>query len=341
MKRVIIVALAAVTTVGCGASQSDSNESASTATQEQAKPLTKTSAASPQEVQLFETFTSEIKAFKDVDITPAASGVKIDKITVDVGDNVREGELLVSLDPTQYNQQMIQVNTLKADYERLKAVYEAGGISRQTLDQAEMSYRIQDESARNTKKNIEILSPISGIVTARNSEVGNMFMNQPILHISQIDKLKVNVEISEQFFPSVKVGMPVDITLEIYPDDKFQGKVSLIHPALDSNSRTFTVEVTMPNTDNKLRPGMFVRSTFSMGSKDGIMVPDVAVQKQYGSAENYVFIVKNGVVERRSVKVGRKVGSFVDILSGLDIGEEVAVTAFSRISDGVSVEVQK
>ncbi|MFR9592487.1 MAG: efflux RND transporter periplasmic adaptor subunit [Rikenellaceae bacterium] len=203
-----------------------------------------------------------------------------------------------------------------------------------------MSYEVQAESARNTKKNIEILSPISGVVTARNSEVGNMFMNQPILHIAQIDKLKVIVEISEQFFPSVKVGMPVNITLEIYPDEVFEGKVSLIHPALDSTSRTFTVEVTIPNTANKLRPGMFARAEFSMGSKDGIMVPDVAVQKQYGSAENYVFVIKNGVVESRSVKVGRQVGSYVDILSGLELGEEVAVTAFSRISDGVAVDVK-
>ncbi|MFI3294143.1 MAG: efflux RND transporter periplasmic adaptor subunit [Rikenellaceae bacterium] len=340
MKRLTIVALATVIATGCGASQSDSKTTTTSTAEEQAKPLTKTEVAVAQEVQLLETFTSEINPFKEVDITPAASGVKIEKITVDVGDNVHEGQLLVSLDPTQYNQQMLQVNTLKADYERLKAVYEAGGISRQTFEQAQMSYEVQAESARNTKKNIEILSPISGVVTARNSEVGNMFMNQPILHIAQIDKLKVIVEISEQFFPSVKVGMPVNITLEIYPDEVFEGKVSLIHPALDSTSRTFTVEVTIPNTANKLRPGMFARAEFSMGSKDGIMVPDVAVQKQYGSAENYVFVIKNGVVESRSVKVGRQVGSYVDILSGLELGEEVAVTAFSRISDGVAVDVK-
>ncbi|MFR9592488.1 MAG: biotin/lipoyl-binding protein [Rikenellaceae bacterium] len=133
MKRLTIVALATVIATGCGASQSDSKTTTTSTAEEQAKPLTKTEVAVAQEVQLLETFTSEINPFKEVDITPAASGVKIEKITVDVGDNVHEGQLLVSLDPTQYNQQMLQVNTLKADYERLKAVYEAGGISRQTF----------------------------------------------------------------------------------------------------------------------------------------------------------------------------------------------------------------
>ncbi len=340
MKKLMIVA-AAVTCVGCGASQEKTAKNAEPVVAEESKVLTKSAVAVPFTVELVENFTSEINAFKDVDIIPAASGVRIDKITVDVGDRVTEGQLLATLDPTLYEQQIITVRTLEADYNRLKAVYEAGGISRQTLDQAKMSYDVQAESARNIKKNIEIISPISGVVTARNSEVGNLFMSQAILHISQIDKLKVLVNIPEQFFPNVKVGMSVGLTSEIYPGEVFTGKVSLIYPSLDSQTRTFTVEVTIPNADERLRPGMYARTTFIMGEKSGIMVPDVAVQKQYGSAENYVFVVKDGKAERRSVVAGRKVGSQIDILSGVALGEEVLVTAFSRISDGTSVEIVK
>ncbi|MFI3302215.1 MAG: efflux RND transporter periplasmic adaptor subunit [Rikenellaceae bacterium] len=338
MKKLMFVAVA-ITCVGCGASQEKS--STATVATEQSKVLTKSAVAEPLSVELTEEFTSEINAFKDVDITPAVSGVRIDKITVDVGDRVKEGQLLATLDPTLYEQQIITVKTLEADYNRLKAVYEAGGISKQTLDQAKMNYDVQAESARNIKKNIEVLAPISGVVTARNSEVGNMFMNQPILHLSQIDKLKVLVNIPEQFFPNVKVGMSVDLTSEIYPGETFKGKVSLIYPALDSQTRTFTVEVTIPNSDERLRPGMYARTTFIMGQKDGVMVPDVAVQKQYGSAENYVFVVKDGKAERRSVVAGRKVGSQIDILSGVALGEEVLVTAFSRLSDGTEIEIVK
>ena len=116
----------------------------------------------------------------------------------------------------------------------------------------------------------------------------------------------------------------------------FAGKVSLIYPALDASTRTFTVEVTVPNGNEKLRPGMFARSTFNMGDKEGIMVPDVAVLKQVGSSERYLYVVEDGKAERRSVKVGRQIGSDVDILSGVADGEQIAVTA-----DGVEVEVKE
>ncbi|MFR9602298.1 MAG: efflux RND transporter periplasmic adaptor subunit [Rikenellaceae bacterium] len=338
MKELMIVAFAAATLVGCGSNQEKSTSEAAT---EVEKVTTKSAKAEAATVLLKEEFTTDIKAYKEVDITPAASGVRIDKITVDVGDRVREGQLLVTLDPTLYTQQMLSVKTLEDDYNRLKAVYDAGGISRQTLDQAKMSYDVQAEAAENIKKNIEILSPISGVVTERNSEEGNLFANTPILHIAQISKLKVLVNIQEQFFPNVKSGMAVDITLDIYPDEVFEGQVSLIYPALDAQTRTFTVEVTVPNASERLRPGMYARAQFVMGSKDGIMVPDVAVQKQFGSAENYLYVVKDGKAERRSVKVGRMVGAMVDILSGVELGEEVIVTAFSRIDDGTDVEITK
>ncbi|MEG1406053.1 MAG: efflux RND transporter periplasmic adaptor subunit, partial [Alistipes sp.] len=118
------------------------------------------------------------------------------------------------------------------------------------------------------------------------------------------------------------------------------GNVSLIHPALDPTTRTFTVEVRVPNGDKKLRPGMFARAIFNMGQKEGIMVPDVAVMKQVGTAENYLYVIKEGKVERRGVKIGRQVGSNVDILSGVALGEDVAVTGLSKLSNGITVEVK-
>lgn len=132
----------------------------------------------------------------------------------------------------------------------------------------------------------------------------------------QINPLKIIANIQEQYYPAVKLGMPVEIRTDIFPGEVFAGKVSLIYPALDASTRTFTVEVTVPNGNEKLRPGMFARSTFNMGDKEGIMVPDVAVLKQVGSSERYLYVVEDGKAERRSVKVGRQIGSDVDILSG-------------------------
>lgn len=303
--------------------------------------LTKTVAASAAAVQLVEEFTSEIEPYKENDITPAASGVHIDRIFVEVGDPVREGQVLVTLDPTQYNQQRVQLKTVEDDYNRLLPVYEAGGISAQQIEQAKAALDVQREVAANLRKNIEVRSPISGVVTARNYESGDLFAAQPILHVMQIDPLKVVVNISEQYFPNVRVGMPVDLNVDIFPGQTFRGSVSLIYPALDPATRTFKVEVKVPNGNRTLRPGMYARTLFNMGEKQGVMVPDVAIQKQVGTAERYLYVIRDSVAERRSVKVGRQVGDMVDILSGVAPGEEVAITGLSKLFDGASVEVSE
>ena len=335
MKRVVILGIAAATIVGCTGKKN-------AVVTEDKGVLTKSVVAEEATVRLTEVFTSEIEPYKENDITPAASGVHIDKIMVEVGDPVREGQLIVSLDPTQYTQQLVQLKTVEDDYNRLLPVYEAGGISAQQIEQAKAQLDVQREVVANLKKNIEVRSPISGVVTARNYESGDLFAQQPILHIMQIDPLKVIANISEQYFSNVKVGMPVKLAVDIFPDEEFTGTVSLIYPALDPTTRTFKVEVKVPNAKRTLRPGMYARTTFDMGSKQGVMVPDVAIQKQVGSAERYLYvIVGDSVADRRSVEVGRQIGGSVDILRGVEPGEQVAVTALSKLFDGAKVEVKK
>ena len=304
--------------------------------------LTRSAEVGAATVRLTEEFTSEIEPYKENDITPAAAGVHIDRILVDVGDKVQKGQLLVTLDPTQYTQARVQLKTVEDDYERLLPVYEAGGISAQQIQQAKAQVDIQRESVANLKKNIEVRSPIAGVVTARNYESGDLFASQPILHVMQIDPLKVIVNISEQYFPNVRVGMPVELKVDIFPDRTFPGTVSLIYPALDPATRTFKVEVRVPNDDRTLRPGMFARTIFDLGEKQGTMVPDVAIQKQVGTAERYLYVIQGDTLAvRRSVQLGRQVGDRIDILSGVEPGERVAVTALSKLYDGAKVSLKQ
>lgn len=336
MKKILMMIAAAAMAAGCTGKRTTASAP------EENRVLTRGVVAEETAVRLIEEFTSEIEPYRENDVTPAASGVHIDRILVEVGDAVREGQLVVSLDPTQYTQQLVQLQTIESDYNRLLPVYEAGGISAQQIEQARAQLDVQREVVANLKKNIEVRSPISGVVTARNYESGDLFAQQPILHIMQIDPLKVIVNISEQFFPQVKVGMPVDLYVDIFPGEIFAGRVSLIYPALDAATRTFKVEVTVPNGAGRLRPGMYARTAFDMGGKTGVMVPDVAVQKQVGSAERYVYvIVGDTVAERRSVEVGRQIGDRVDILRGVTAGEQVAVTALSKLFDGARVEIKE
>lgn len=334
MKRVMLLLGVAGLLVGCGPRKT------SKTTTEEPRVLTRTAEATAAEVVLSEVFTSEIEPYRENDITPAASGVHIARIWADVGDVVQQGDVLVTLDPTQYNQQLVQLRTVENDYNRLLPVYEAGGISAQQIDQARAQLDVQREIVNNLHRNIEFRSPISGVVTARNAEAGDLLTGQPVLHVMQINPLKVMVNISEQFFPQVKVGMPVKLEVDIFPDMEFTGTVSLIYPALDAATRTFRVEVRVPNDRNTLRPGMYARTIFDMGTRQGVLVPDVAVQKQVGSAERYLYVVRgDSVAERRTVEVGRQVGDRVDILSGVAAGEQVAITALSKLTDGARVEV--
>ncbi len=341
MKRVILATLTLALCASCGAGgDTKKTKATEVAATTPTKVLTRSEVATSQRIDEKEEFTSEIYAYKENNIIPAAQGLRIDTIRFDVGDTVEEGEVVATLDPTLYDQQMISLTNLQADYDRLVPVYEAGGISRQVLDQTKASLDVQTEMVDNMRKNIELRSPISGVVTSRNAEAGDLFTSQAILHIAQIDKVKVLAQLSEQYFPNIKVGMPVEMFVEIYPNKSFEGKVSLIYPTLDASTRTFTVEVTIPNKGMLLRPGMYGRTIFNIGSKDAILVRDIAVQKQYGSSEYYVYVDNDGVAERRRVTRGRQVGDMVDILSGVEAGELVLTTGFSRISDGTPIEVK-
>ncbi len=327
--------LMAATLVACN---SKSNDKAATTTTEGAISV-KTAEAVVETVDVLETYTSEIMAYKENDITPAAQGLHIDQIKVDVGDRVREGQVIVVLDQTTLKQQELNLATTEDNYNRMVPVHAAGGISDQQLTQMKNTLDLQREVVENLRKNSTIKSPITGVVTARNFENGDLFASMPILHIMQINQLKVMANVSEKYFTNVKVGDKVSIEVDIFPGEQFEGKVSRINPALDSRTRTFGVEITIPNSSERLRPGMYARATFNMGQRQSVVIPDQALQKQIGSSERYVYVIKDGVAEYRFVTDGRRVGDMIEITNGLEAGESVAITSFARLMNGKAVEV--
>ena len=336
MKKSLLFMFMAASLVAC-----NSKDKATTEKQESAVAV-KTAVAEVHTIDLVETYTSEIMAYKENDITPAAQGLHIDRILVDVGDNVVAGQTLVILDQTTLKQQELNLATAQDNYDRMIPVYEAGGISEQQIIQMKNNLDMLKEVVDNLRKNSTIKSPISGVVTARNFENGDLFASMPILHIMQIDKLKVMANVSEQYFTSVHVGDKVNIEVDIYPGRQFEGVVSRINPALDARTRTFGVEITINNTsERELRPGMYARAIFTMGQRECVMIPDQALQKQVGSSERFVYVIKDGVADYRFVTDGRRVGNVIESMEGLEPGEEVATTSFTRLIDGASVVVDE
>lgn len=336
MKKSLMFMFMAASLVACNSSTNDKASSEEIVT---AIPV-KTTVAEIRTIDLLETYTSEILAYKENDITPAVQGLHIDRIHVDVGDKVNVGQVIVTLDQTTLKQQELNLATAQDNYDRMVPVHAAGGISDQQLIQMKNTLDLQKEVVENLRKNSTIKSPISGVVTARNFENGDLFASMPILHIMQIDKLKVMANVSEQYFTSVKVGDKVAIEVDIYPNQQFEGEVTRINPALDARTRTFGVEITIQNKSMELRPGMYARAIFNMGQRQSVMIPDQALQKQVGSSERFVYVIENGVADYRFVTDGRRVGNMIEILDGLKAGDEVATTSFARLMNGSLVEVE-
>ena len=271
----------------------------------------------------------------------SAGGTRIEKIMVEVGDVVRKGQQLVKMESTQLATSLAQLDNLKIELERVKALYQSGGVSKQQLDQLQMQYDVAKKSAENLKDNIYLTSPINGIITARNFDNGDVAAGQPILQVMQINPVKLKINIPESFYNNVKKGMQVTAKTEIFGEEEFAGTVSLIYPTIDPLTRTFTCEVKVNNANSKLKPGMFGRVELNLGKAATIMVSDKAVVKQSGSNDKYIFVENNGVVEYRKVQLGRRIEDKIEIISGIADGENVVITGQSKLMDGTKVEVIK
>lgn len=348
MKRSILIAVAAVATLalaGCVGNKTKS--SVEGVLTQQTAVLTKVAPVENVEVAQTVDFTTTLLPYKKTFITPQMA-LRIDEIRVDVGDHVKEGQLVATLDRNQYNQTSAQLKNAKQNLARMRSVYEAGGVSRSQIDELETSVSVMEENIANLERNIELRSPIDGVITGRYNEPGDLFTmggnadgGVGVLQVMQINRLKAIVALSEQYYPQVYKGMKVKVMAEVYPDREFEGVVNIVYPAINASTHTFNVEVLVPNAKEVLRPGMFARTEFNMGSRKSLVVPDVAVQKQMGVNDRYVYVIKDGVAERRVVTLGRQVGQQVEILSGVAEGEEVAITALSKIKNGTPVEVVK
>lgn len=271
----------------------------------------------------------------------SAGGTRIEKIFVEVGDVVKKGQQLVKMESTQLATSLAQLDNLKIELERVKALYQSGGVSKQQLDQLQTQYDVAKKSADNLKDNIYLTSPINGIVTARNFDNGDVAAGQPILQVMQINPVKLKINIPESFYNNVKKGMQVTAKTEIFGEEKFSGTVSLIYPTIDPLTRTFTCEVKVNNANSKLKPGMFGRVELNLGKAATIMVSDKAVVKQSGSNDKYIFVENNGVVEYRKVQLGRRIEDKIEVISGIADGENVVITGQSKLMDGTKVEVIK
>ena len=341
MKKIFVYsmfAVAAVAMVSCGAKQSEAQVE-----EVVSLPKVEVQGVTSRMVSQEAVFTGTVEAEVVNNIAPQQP-LRIKEIKVDVGDRVKKGQLLVTLDNSSLVQAKAQLDNAKTEYERTNELYEFGGASKSEWDARRMQYEMLQTAYNNLVENTTLISPISGVVTARNYDKGDMYSGaQPVLVIAQIKPVKIMINVSEPFFAKVKKGMQVFVTLDAYGDEVFKGKISRIYPIINQSTHTFQVEVTLPNSNERVRPGMFARVTLPYGKVKNVVIPDQAVQKLLGSGDRYVYIYNpaDSTVRYSKVELGRRMDTEFEVLSGVKTGEVVVTKGHMGITNGSKVEVVK
>lgn len=274
-------------------------------------------------------------------IAPATMG-RIRQILVEVGHHVVKGQKIVQMDVANLSNSETQIENFKRMYKRTQELFNVGGASQQELDNAKLQLDMAQTNLKNLSENTFLISPISGVVTERNYDNGDMYSAQkPVLVVMDINPVKLLINVSESYYSQVKPGMPVKVSFDVFGGQSFQGKVNLIYPTIDDRTRTFAVEVRVNNNNNKIRPGMFARVTIEFGRANRVVVPDQAIIKQSGSGARFVYVYNNGKVEYRKVEIGRRIESDYEIISGLTTGEQIVTAGQSKLVDGSVVKIAK
>ena len=337
--RTIIYLAAAVMAVSCG------NNNSKTAEQPQAAevrlPNVTIMAASYKDVPQSDVYTANVEAYAKNNIAPQSPS-RIQKIYVEVGDFVRAGQIVAKMDEVSLNQSKLSMANDSLEYSRIKKLYEQGGVSKSDFDAMELKYNVTRSQYQNLLENTILRSPVSGVITARNYDQGDMYGGSPIYVVEQITPVKLYVGISEMDYTRVKKNDTVTLTADALPGKTFTGRIARIYPTIDAATHTFTAEVNVANRDRLLRPGMYARVTVNFGSNHSIVVPDDCVVKQQGSGVRSVFVLQaDNTVKEVVVTLGRHFGTEYEILSGVAEGDKVVVKGQASLKNGSKVNVQE
>lgn len=285
-------------------------------------------------------YTANVEAENINNIAPATPN-RIKSINVEVGDRVRKGQVLVELDKSNIDQLRINLEQIEREYNRAVQLLQIGAGTQQAVDQLKAQLDAAKSQYDNLLENTVLRSPITGVVTARNYDPGDMTGSLPVLTVGQLAPVvKVMINVSENDLATLRQGQPVDVTFDAYLGETFSGKVQRIYPTVDTATRTFEVEVRIANATEKLKPGMFARVSIDLGTQQNVVVPDRAVVKQTGSGNKYVYVLNGNTVSYKRVELGQRLDNAYELLSGIEDGDTVVITGQTRLADGVKVEVK-
>lgn len=311
----------------------------------QAVPV-KTATVYSQSIAKTIEYTASLIPFKEVYLAPATPG-KITKVNVEIGDHVSKGQIVATMDPSNLKSAQLNLINLETNFKRLETLNKTNTIADQQYDEIKTAYEAAKVSYQFLLDNTQIKAPFDGIISGKYFEDGENFSGAPntkagksaIVKIVQIKQLKALVGLSATYFPETKKGMKVNVNSNIYPEDNFEGEIYNIYPTIDNATKTFTVEVKIDNPELKLRPGMFAKIQLIMGNGETILVPMIALIKQTGTDDMYLFVNENNIAIKKPVKMGRIFNDQTEIVEGIEVSNEIVVEGQNKLHNQTPISI--
>jgi membrane fusion protein (multidrug efflux system) len=287
-----------------------------------------------------------IAANEMVEIKAETDGI-VQEINFKEGERVEKGRLLVKLDETKLAAALAEgeanLKLSQANFDRSKQLLQDKLISQQEFDQATSTHAVNEASVdlkRRQLKDARVFAPFSGIVGARPISPGQVITRNTILTwLVDLDTVKVEVNVPERFLRQIAIGQPLEFSVAAYPGEKFRGEVYFISPQINESLRTALVKARIPNSDAKLRGGMFAGMELTLQVRDSaIVIPEPAIMS---NGDNFsVFIVdKDNNAQIRPIEVGIRLAGKAEVVKGLSAGEKVVVEGVQKLRPGGAVKL--
>lgn len=260
------------------------------------------------------------------------------------GEPLAKGARLYSIEATileaEVNEARANVSRSEAALKRAEELRSKQLVSGTDYDAARANYDVDVARLRSSRAKLEktvIRAPFDGFVGLRRINVGDYAtVGQELIDVVQLDPLRIDFSVPEILLPKVRSGLSVQVSVDAYPGDVFVGEVIAVAPRTDVQGHSLEVRASLPNDELKLRPGLFVNITISLGKKpDTIVIPEQAIWPV--GQKKTVFVVEDGKALQRAVTLGERQPGLVEITEGLKPGETVVTAGQMKLHDGIKV----
>jgi RND family efflux transporter MFP subunit len=310
------------------------------------KPIAVTIApASTRDIAITKTYTGTLEGFKQAKIYSSIPEAIVE-LPISEGSLVEAGQPIILLDkegPTsRYKQSEATYLDAKDNYEKMGELYKQGAISQQTYNSLRTNFEIARANFAAAKQQVELTTPISGILTDLSVNVGQYApLGVPLATVAQTDKMRLAIYVDGRSATFIEKGQNASITVANFGNDSlsFVGTVTEVARSADPDTRQFRVELRINNNDGKLSPGMYARATITTNKLNNVLtVPKESVFLIEGISKVYTLSTDNHAIER-TITIAESTPDYYQVTSGLTEGENVIVLGRSQVADGSLVKV--